>query len=104
MDLNGLREAIRKQPFEPFAIRLADGRSLSVKHPELVAVGQRRAIVIQDDVFLGARCIVLKGVTIGAGTVVGAGSVVSRSLPSGVVAAGNPARVIRALRTSSNHS
>jgi len=49
MDLNGLREAIRKQPFEPFAIRLADGRSLSVKHPELVAVGQRRAIVIQDD-------------------------------------------------------
>jgi acetyltransferase-like isoleucine patch superfamily enzyme len=62
------------------------------------------AIVIQDDVFLGARCIVLKGVTIGAGTVVGAGSVVSRSLPSGVVAAGNPARVIRALRPSANHS
>ena len=49
MDLNGLREAIRKQPFKPFAIRLADGRSLDVKHPELVAVGQRRAIVIQED-------------------------------------------------------
>jgi hypothetical protein len=49
MDLNGLREAIRKQPFEPFAIRLADGRSLSIKHPELVAIGKRRAIVIQED-------------------------------------------------------
>jgi hypothetical protein len=49
MDLNGLREAIRKQPFEPFAIRLADGRSVHVNHPELVAVGQRRAVVIQDD-------------------------------------------------------
>jgi hypothetical protein len=49
MDLNGLREAIRKQPFEPFAIRLADGRSLPIKHPELVAVGKRRAIVIQED-------------------------------------------------------
>jgi acetyltransferase-like isoleucine patch superfamily enzyme len=55
------------------------------------------AIVIEDDVFLGARSIVLKGVTIEAGTVVGAGSVVSGSLPRGVVAAGNPARVIRSL-------
>jgi acetyltransferase-like isoleucine patch superfamily enzyme len=55
------------------------------------------AIVIEDDVFLGARCIVLKGVTIGAGTVVGAGSVVSQSLPPGVVAVGNPARVVRRL-------
>lgn len=60
------------------------------------------AIVIEDDVFLGARSIVLKGVTIGAGTVVGAGSVVSRDLPPGVVAAGNPARVIRRLRTTAD--
>lgn len=62
------------------------------------------AIVIEDDVFLGARCIVLKGVRIGAGTVVGAGSVVSQTLPPGVVAAGNPARVIRALRLSADRS
>jgi acetyltransferase-like isoleucine patch superfamily enzyme len=65
---------------------------------------QSDRIVIEDDVFLGARCLVLKGVTIGAGTVVGAGSVVSRSLPPGVVAAGNPARVIRALVSSVDES
>jgi carbonic anhydrase/acetyltransferase-like protein (isoleucine patch superfamily) len=55
---------------------------------------------IGDDVFLGARTIVLKGVEIGAGTVVGAGSVVSGSLPSGVVAAGNPCRVLRPLQVT----
>lgn len=55
------------------------------------------AILIGDDVFLGARSLVLKGVAIGAGTVVGAGSVVTSSLPAGVVAGGNPARVIRHL-------
>ena len=49
MDLNGLREAINRHPFQPFAIRLADGRSIPVKHPEFVAVGKRRAVVIQDD-------------------------------------------------------
>jgi hypothetical protein len=49
MDLNGLREALRKQPFEAFPIRLADGRSLAVRHPEIVAVGQRRAVVIGEN-------------------------------------------------------
>jgi acetyltransferase-like isoleucine patch superfamily enzyme len=47
--------------------------------------------------WLGAHVTVLKGVTIGAGTVVGAGSVVTKSLPAGVVAVGNPARVLREL-------
>ena len=49
MDLGGLREAIQRHPFEPFAIRLADGRSVQVNHPEFIAVGKRRAVVIQDD-------------------------------------------------------
>lgn len=52
-------------------------------------------VVIGKDVFLGARCIVLKGVTIGDGAVIGAGSVVSSSIPPGVTAAGNPARALR---------
>ncbi|MER6059609.1 DapH/DapD/GlmU-related protein [Streptomyces sp. NPDC001792] len=64
--------------------------------PESAAVS--RSVHIGDDVFLGARSIVLKGVSIGDGTVVGAGSVVSSSLPGHVVAAGNPCRVLRPLR------
>ena len=55
-------------------------------------------IILEDNVFLGARVIVLGGVTIGADSVVGAGSVVTRSIPSGVIAAGNPAKVIRPLQ------
>ena len=52
-------------------------------------------ITIGDNVWLGGGVIVLAGVTIGENTVVGAGAVVSRDLPAGVVAVGNPARVIR---------
>ncbi|MBW3596554.1 MAG: hypothetical protein KY475_04680 [Planctomycetes bacterium] len=49
MDLEGLREAINRVPFERFTIKLADGSSVSVNHPEYVAVGKRRAVVIQED-------------------------------------------------------
>ena len=51
-------------------------------------------IIIGDDVWLGAKSVVLKGVSIGHGAVVGAGSVVTRSLPSGAIAVGAPARVV----------
>jgi maltose O-acetyltransferase len=51
--------------------------------------------VIGDNVWLGGGVIVGPGVTIGDDTVVGAGAVVIRDLPSGVVAVGNPARVLR---------
>lgn len=54
-------------------------------------------VVLEDDVWLGVRSIVLKGVTIGARTVVGAGSVVTKSLPPDCLAAGSPARVVRKL-------
>ena len=49
MDIQAIREALRRQPFEPFAFRLADGRSLAVPHPEVVAVGKRRVIVVESD-------------------------------------------------------
>ncbi len=51
--------------------------------------------VIGDDVWLGERVIVLKGVTIGEHSVIGAGSVVTRSIPPLCVAAGSPAKVIK---------
>jgi maltose O-acetyltransferase len=49
-------------------------------------------------VWLGGGAIVLAGVTVGADSVIGAGSIVTRDVPAGVVAVGNPARVVRALR------
>ena len=52
-------------------------------------------ITIGRDVWFGARCVVLKGVTVGDGTIVGAGSVVVKSLPAGQVAVGVPARVVK---------
>jgi maltose O-acetyltransferase len=63
--------------------------------PRRAAVEQALPIAIGDGVWLGAGAIVCPGVSIGENTVVGAGSVVTRDLPAGVVAYGNPARVAR---------
>ena len=52
---------------------------------------------LEENVFIGDGTKILKGVTIGRDSVVGAGSVVTRSIPAGVIAAGNPARVVRDL-------
>jgi acetyltransferase-like isoleucine patch superfamily enzyme len=57
------------------------------------------AVELQDNVFIGDRVVILKGVTVGADSVIGAGSVVTSSIPPGVIAAGNPARILRELRS-----
>lgn len=54
-------------------------------------------VILEDDVWLGAGVIVLKGLTIGKAAVIGAGSVVTTNIPEYCVAVGNPARVIRKL-------
>ncbi|GAB4574157.1 MAG: DapH/DapD/GlmU-related protein [Anaerolineae bacterium] len=76
-------------------------------HPLDPAVRQRdpiagatAPIVIEDDVFIGMECLILKGAHIGAGSVIGARSVVTGTIPPGVIAAGNPAHVIRPLDPS----
>lgn len=56
-----------------------------------------RPIRVGNNVWIGGNVAVLPGVTIGDNTVIGAGSVVNRDIPSGVIAAGNPCRVIRKL-------
>lgn len=56
-----------------------------------------RPITIEDNVWLASNVVVCGGVTIGHDTVIGAGSVVTRDIPAGVLAAGNPCRVIRPL-------
>jgi maltose O-acetyltransferase len=75
---------------------------LAARHP--LEPSPRRAlwessapITIGDNAWLGGGVIVLPGVTIGRDTVVGAGAVVTRDLPAGVLAVGNPARIVRAL-------
>ncbi|YAK87873.1 DapH/DapD/GlmU-related protein [Paenarthrobacter nitroguajacolicus] len=55
---------------------------------------QRDEITIGRDVWVGASCVLLGGVTIGEGSVIGAGSVVTRDIPSYSIAVGNPARVV----------
>ena len=54
-------------------------------------------VVIEENVFIGARSIILKGVTIGRNSVIGAGSVVVKSIPENCIAGGNPAKVIKYL-------
>lgn len=54
-------------------------------------------IVIEHDVLIGARSMVLKGVTIGACSIIGSGSVVTKSIPPHCIAAGNPCKVLKTL-------
>jgi acetyltransferase-like isoleucine patch superfamily enzyme len=56
--------------------------------------GENRGIVVEDDVWIGWRAIVLDGVTIGRGAVVGAGSVVTKTIPPYAIVAGVPAKEI----------
>ena len=65
-----------------------------------------KAVVLERGCWIGANAIILPGVTIGGNAVVGAGSVVTRSIEPRVLAAGNPARVIRPLDipTASTHA
>lgn len=65
--------------------------------PDWPKYTKSKPIVIGKNVFLGARSIVLKGVTIGDGAVVGAGSVVTKDVPANTIVAGNPARVIKTI-------
>ena len=58
-----------------------------------------KPVEIGSDVWVGGGALILPGVTIGSRTVIGAGSVVTRDIPEGVFAAGNPCRVIRPIAT-----
>lgn len=60
-------------------------------------LGKSAPVTIGRNVFIGTRCIILKGVTIGDHAVIGAGSVVSSDIPDRVIAAGNPCRIIKNL-------
>jgi len=56
-----------------------------------------KAITIGEDVWVGGSAVICPGVSIGDRTIIGAGSVVNKDIPSDVIAAGNPCKVIRRL-------
>lgn len=56
---------------------------------------QARPVTIGDDVWIGARAIILPGVHVGTGVVIGAAAVVTKDVPDYTVVAGNPARVVK---------
>lgn len=70
-------------------------------NPDIPVIDQghfpSKPVLLKKGCWIGANTIILPGVTIGHNTVIGAGSVVTKSIPNGVVAAGNPARVIKTL-------
>ena len=85
-------------PLQP-AQRMIDAHALAPyfegrpKRPKL----RTAPVIIRDNVWIGMNAVILKGVTIGENSVVAAGAVVTKSIPPNVVAAGNPAVIVRKL-------
>lgn len=65
-------------------------------------IAESEPVVIQDDVWLGAESMVLKGVTVGQGAVVAARAVVTKDVPAHALVAGIPAKVVRMLEVEEN--
>lgn len=63
-------------------------------HPERLGTSEA-PIIIGNNVFIGMRSIVMKGVTIGDNAIIGAGSIVTKDIPANCIAAGIPCKVIR---------
>lgn len=80
---------------------ITDTDSHPIDYDERVANNKeatnKAPILVREGAFIGARSIILKGVTIGKHSIVGAGSVVSKPVPDNCIVAGNPAKVIRFL-------
>lgn len=74
-----------------------DAHSLDYKErrPSKSDLAKTSPVIIENDVLIGTQCLILKGVTIGARSIIGAGSVVTTSIPSDCIAAGNPCKIIR---------
>lgn len=63
-------------------------------HPIAGKIMEDKPVVIEDNVWIGCRTIILKGVRIGKGAIIAAGSVVTKDVPASTIAAGVPARII----------
>ncbi len=87
--LVGANAVIVDTDFHPLTV---EGREKDIN------AGATSPIQIEDDVFIGTQALILKGVRLGEGCVIGAGSVVTRDVPAGMIAAGNPAKVVGAVK------
>jgi acetyltransferase-like isoleucine patch superfamily enzyme len=89
-----------KVMFGPEVMLIAGNHNTSIAGKAMADVQQKRPeddqdIVLEDDVWVGARATILKGVTVRRGAIIAAGSVVTREVPPYAVVGGNPAKVIR---------
>jgi acetyltransferase-like isoleucine patch superfamily enzyme len=97
LDANGAIEIGERTMVGPFCYFTDHDHSFGDGHAPADGALITAPTTIGARCWIGAHVTVLKSVTIGDGTVVGAGSVVTKSLPAGVVAVGNPARILRQL-------
>ena len=74
-----------------------DAHSLdsSIRRYPSIDIAKSAPVVIEDDVLIGTGSIILKGVKIGARSIIGAGSIVTKDIPEDCIAAGNPCKVIK---------
>lgn len=63
--------------------------------PQKRKLYSKGSINIEDNVWIGDKCVILGGVTIGTGAIIGAGAIVTKDIPAYSIAAGNPAKVIK---------
>jgi maltose O-acetyltransferase len=81
----------------PEVVILSSSHAYAIINEPIIEQGQLpdRPVLIGDNVWIGRRCIILPGIEIGENTIVGAGSIVTKSIPSNVIAAGNPCKVFK---------
>lgn len=94
-DSHSLNFMDRRKDIEDEYKDIINGRNF-IEHKDWSNV-KTAPIVIEDDAWVGMNCIILKGVTIGRGSVVGGGSVVTHNVPAWTVVAGNPAKVVKTI-------
>ena len=72
-------------------VMIGDRNDHEDKYPQF----QPEKIRIQDNVWIGMNCVIMKGVTIGENSIIGANSIVTKDIPANSIAVGNPCRVIK---------
>lgn len=90
-----------EHPLDPMVRRRETIAALEAGKPPNRYLAETRPVTIGNDVWVGERCFILKGVTIGDGAVIAAGSIVTHDIPPSVLAAGSPAKPIKDIPPSS---